>query len=439
MFTLKEFLINEVKPALGCTEPGAVALAVARACQELESKEDISLVKVVVSDSIYKNGMDVGIPGANGARGNALAAAMAVQCGKPEYGLEVLKDCKPEDIEEAQKLLKQNLVQIVCDTTRHGVYVEVTVKNSKDEVICTLENDHSNITKVVKNSVVIFEKAKFSTEKVAEKSIQEMTSELPYVELIKLANDMDDEDIEYVMRGAKMNKEIAEYGLQQDSLSGLSLGKTMMTIINKYNVSDDLGYLIKSFCYAASDARMAGAQMPVMSSAGSGNHGITAILPIVLAGDKLGKNQKEIARALIISHLSTSFVKSKIGRLSPVCGCAVAAGAGATAGLTMLLDGTVAEAVRAIQTLLANTAGMICDGAKESCSLKVGTAASEAYLAALMSLEGIGVEVPQGVVEDTIEKTTDNIGRINKEGMGRMDQVLIDILEIRNKTASMTH
>jgi L-cysteine desulfidase len=171
--------------------------------------------------------------------------------------------------------------------------------------------------------------------------------------------------------------------------------------------------------------------MPVMSSAGSGNHGITAILPIAIVGKKLGKSSKEIAKALAISHLSTSFVKSKIGRLSAICGCAVAAGAGAAAGLTILMGGTVAQASMAMNTLLANTAGMLCDGAKESCTLKVGTGASEAYLAALFALEGRGIDFPQGVADVSLEKTTDNMGLINRDGMRDMDHVMINILEKR--------
>ena len=431
MLTLKEFLQSEVKPALGCTEPGAVALAIARASQELESRNDITAVHVIVSDSIYKNGMDVGIPGANGARGNALAAALAVICGRAEYGLEVLKDCCPEDLPKAMTM-RDELVQIVCHAEKHGVYVEATVETATDSVTCFIEEEHSNITRVVKNGTTVFLKTKKTESIGSDKTVQQLIGELSYLQVLEIVDQMDEEDVRYIMAGVEMNKHIAEYGLQQDSLSGLSLGKALKAVIEQHHLEKDLGYLIKSYSYAASDARMAGVQLPVMSSAGSGNHGITAILPIALAGEKLGKSEQEIAAAIIVSHLSTSFVKSRLGRLSPVCGCAVAAGAGATAGLTYLFGGNLQQVAKALQTQLANTAGMICDGAKETCSLKVGTASGEAYTVALLALQGVGIDAPQGVVEASIEKTTDNVGRINREGMSGIDKVMIDILETRN-------
>lgn len=434
MFSLKEFLYSEVKPALGCTEPGAVALAVARACEEL-GRENVESVRVQVSDSVYKNGMAVGVPGTNGAKGNTIAAALAVFCGRSEYGLEVLKDCTDADVRLAGQWVAERKVQVVRLAEKSGVYVEAVAKACGHEAACVISDYHSNIVRVTCDGQTVFEQQdtrKGATPSPAKKSISEMVSELPYTELRKIVAEMDADDMAYLMEGARLNKTIAEYGLAQDSVSGLSLGKAMQSLMAQKLISEDLGYLVKSYCYAASDARMAGAQMPVMSSAGSGNHGITAILPVALVGEKLNKSQVEIAGAIAVSHLATSFVKSKIGRLSPVCGCAVAAGAGAAAGLVNLLGGEVEREVLAMQTVLADTAGMVCDGAKESCTLKVGTGAGEAYLAALFALVGRGIDSAQGVVESSIEKTTDNVGRLNREGMGKVDGVMIDILDARN-------
>jgi L-cysteine desulfidase len=432
MFTLKEFLQKEVKPALGCTEPGAVALAVARACQELDDPRRISFIGVMVSDSIYKNGMAVGIPGANGAKGNAMAAALAAICGKAEYGLEVLKDCSPADVAAAAAWLKEQRVAIICNPEKHGVYIEATVATADHTVKCRIERDHSNIALVSKDEKIIYNNQPVQTDvTTATVPIAEQVAAMSYEELIGLADELDAQDEAFLLSGVQMNRRIAQYGLQETSVSGLSLGKTMQAMMASGRLVADLGNLIKSYCYAASDARMAGAQLPVMSSAGSGNHGITAILPIGIVGEKLGKSPRETAKALAISHLSTSFVKSKLGRLSAICGCAVAAGAGAAAGLTILLGGTISQAAMAMNTLLANTAGMLCDGAKESCTLKVGTGAIEAYLAALFALEGRGIDFPQGVVDVNLEKTTDNMGLINRDGMREMDQVMINILERR--------
>lgn len=431
MFTLKEFLQKEVKPALGCTEPGAVALAVARARRELGNAAAISEIQVVVSDNIYKNGIAVGIPGANGAKGNALAAALGAIGGNPEYGLEVLKDCDPAHVIQAQEWLTQKRVKVSCDLEKHGVYVKATLITPEHMVSCFIEGDHSNITAVVLDGQPVFQMHTTAEHESEGSSMPEQMAELSYREVLELVDQLDDDDIVFLMEGSRMNLRIAEYGFEETSASGLSLGKSMREMMAEGRLVDDLGNLIKSYCYAASDARMAGAPLPVMSSAGSGNHGITAIVPIALAGTHWGKPEAEIAKALAVSHLSTSYVKSKMGRLSAVCGCAVAAGAGAAAGLTVLMGGTAEQAAKAMKTLLANTAGMLCDGAKESCALKVGTGAAEAYLVALFAIAGRGIDDPQGVVEISLEKTTDNMGRINREGMRDLDQIMIDILENR--------
>jgi len=431
MFTLKEFLKKEVKPALGCTEPGAVALAVARAYQEFNSRVEVEYIKVEVSDSIFKNGMDVGIPGTHGARGNAIAAALGVICGKASYGLEVLRDCQKEDVIKARKWVEEEKVSITCNPEKKGVYVDASVLVNKERVNCLIEGDHSNITRVIRNGKVVFEKSNSGNSYQQNQEIPDIIGNLSYRKILSLVDDMDEEDVAYIMNGVKMNLEMAEYGLKENSVSGASFGKTLKKILEQNKLNRDLGYLIKVYSYAASDARMGGAFLPVMSSAGSGNHGITAIIPLAIVGKRLGRTDREIARAIAISHLTTSYVKSKIGRLSPVCGCAVAAGSGAAAGLTYIMDGNYKQAVLAIKTLLANTAGMICDGAKESCALKVGTAAFEAYISALFALEGKGIEKAQGIVDTSIENTINNIGMINSLGMKDMDSIVLDIMDKR--------
>ncbi|MTI62077.1 MAG: serine dehydratase subunit alpha family protein [Firmicutes bacterium] len=435
MFTLKEFLEKEVKPALGCTEPGAVALAVARACQEIEAKEEIDYIEVEVSDSVYKNGMDVGIPGTDGARGNAIAAVLGLICGKASYGLEVLRDCQKEDVVEAKKWIKDKRVSIICHPKKSGVYIHAAVFVKKQATICIIEGDHSNITMVSKNGKTIFEKKDFPNTKDKKESIQDMIGKLSYREVLSLVDNIDKDDVAYIMNGVKMNLKMAEYGLRDDTAAGAGFGKALKKIMKENKLEEELGYLIKSYSFAASDARMGGAFLPVMSSAGSGNHGITAIIPLAIVGRKKGRTDEEIASAIAISHLTTSYVKSKIGRLSPVCGCAVAAGSGAAAGLTYILEGNYEQAVLAVKTLLANTAGMVCDGAKESCALKVGTAAFEAYLSALFALDDKGIDSAQGVIDASIEVTVNNMGRVNCIGMKNMDSVIIDIMEERAETA----
>ena len=430
MFTIKEFLRSEVKPALGCTEPGAVALGVARAVEELGGKA-VDKVEVRVSDSIYKNGMYVGIPGTDGLRGNAIAAAMAALCGKSEYGLEVLKDCTPEEVREAESMIEAGKVAIMPDLTLHGVYVEAKVTSGEETASALIEETHTNITKVTKDGKVTFEaRGKDSGgDEGKEESIPEQIGKMDYLELVSKAEEMDGEDVEYVMQGADMNLAIADYGFGHEV--GLNLGSTIKELAGDHYESDDLGNKIKAVAAAASDARMDGAPYPVMSSAGSGNHGITAILPVYVVGKHYGKNREEIAKAIAFSHLTTSFIKSRMGRLSPVCGCSVAAGAGAASGITYLMSGDMGKASKAVEIVLGNLVGMVCDGAKETCALKVGTGAMEAYHAAMLVLGGNELKGAQGVVDDTIEKTVENAASINVKGMTDVDSIIIDFIRKR--------
>jgi L-cysteine desulfidase len=430
MFTIKEFLRSEVKPALGCTEPGAVALGVARAVEELGGKA-VDKVEVKVSDSIYKNGMYVGIPGTDRLRGNAIAAAMAALCGKSEYGLEVLKDCTPEEVREAESMIEAGKVAIMPDLTLHGVYVEAKVTSGEETASALIEETHTNITKVTKDGKVTFEaRSKDSGgDEGKEESIPEQIGKMDYLELVSKAEEMDGEDVEYVMQGADMNLAIADYGFGHEV--GLNLGSTIKELAGDHYESDDLGDKIKAVAAAASDARMDGAPYPVMSSAGSGNHGITAILPVYVVGKHYGKSREEIAKAIAFSHLTTSFIKSRMGRLSPVCGCSVAAGAGAASGITYLMSGDMGKASKAVEIVLGNLVGMVCDGAKETCALKVGTGAMEAYHAAMLVLGGNELKGAQGVVDDTIEKTVENAASINVKGMTDVDSIIIDFIRKR--------
>ncbi len=432
MLSLKEFLKSEVRPAYGCTEPGAVALAVARACEEL-GRDDVVSVEVVVSDSIYKNGFDVGIPGCDGARGNPMAAALAVQCGHSQYGLEVLKDVARDDVEAAREWVENGRVQVIRDPNRSGVYVSAQVRGVKHVAVCVIEHEHSRMTQVSRDGVTLLQNVSGQSSVCGqnEPSVPETVREMSYTELLSLVDQIDDKDVKFIMEGARINLDMAEYGLSNKDYCGFGFGAGVRELIQQGRIGDDLSNVIRYYCYSASDARMSGALLPVMSSAGSGNHGITAVLPVLLVGEGLGKSKVEIARAIIASHLSTSFVKSRLGRVSSVCGCVVAAGAGAAAGIAYLMGGGSEHARAAMQIVLADTAGMICDGAKESCALKVGTGGAEAYTAALLAMEGKGVSRPQGITGSSIEKTVENIALLNKEGMRDADRVIIEICQER--------
>jgi len=439
MLTLKEFLREEVKPALGCTEPGAVALAVAHACAQLPDRKDVASVRVTVSSSIYKNGMAVGIPGTKGARGNAIAAALGAICGDPSLGLEVLSNSRPEDVAKAESWVLDDRVSIYCDPDRTGVYVLASVFTPAHKSICLIEENHSHVTKIILDNDTRFE----APLKACPDGFADDGFPTAFKDVLKMADEMDESDADFIWEGIRMNYRVAEGGLKSadechDCGDCLESGKFALTMLESEKNGEDVPVSaeIRTTTAAAAEARMSGILLPVMSSAGSGNHGITAILPVAVLGKRLGKDRREVAKAVTVSHLATSFVKRNLGRLSPVCGCSVAAGAGAAAGMAYLMGGTFDQICTAMNLLLSNIAGMLCDGAKESCALKVGSAAYEAYSSAKLALCGQKLGVPQGVFGDTIEETVANIGRITKEGMRAVDRVMIDILDKRHRPKS---
>lgn len=432
MPTLKEFLRSEVKPALGCTEPGAVALAVARACAELPDRGNVAAVRVTVSANIYKNGMAVGIPGAGGARGNAIAAALGAICGDASRGLEVLAGTKPEDVKKAEAWVEEKRATIYCDQDRGGVYVLASVFTPEHKAMCLIEGSHSNIVKVTADGETTFEKERPSG---ASSGFADDGFPTLFADVLKMADEMDDEDEDFIWEGVEMNDRIAAEGIKPAGGGSLQSSNFGLILRNDEKVGDfvPVALEIRTTASAAAEARMSGVQLPVMSSAGSGNHGITAIIPIAVLGRRAGKSRREIAKAIAVSHLATSFVKRNLGRLSPVCGCSVAAGAGAAAGMTYLMGGTYDQICSAMSLLLSNIAGMLCDGAKESCALKVGSASSEAYCAMEWALEGQHLAVPQGVFGASIEETVANVGRVSRDGMKTVDRVMIDILDERHR------
>jgi len=405
--------------------------------------------------------MNVGVPGASGETGNALAAALGALAGRADLGLEVLRDCTPAHVRVAKSMLSEGRVEVVCLPDVHGVFVESRVESESRTATCVIEAEHTNIVSVSVDGTTVFRKgrrgqghgegqseghgqgggqAQSQAADGAEDAAaddRDIMDGVGYQDLLRLADHMAPDEIDYVMHGVDMNKAIAEYGLASESLSGLGAGKAIWALMSDNKIEKNLAFLIRSYSSAASDARMAGAQLPTMSAAGSGNQGITAIIPVALVGESLGLPKEAIARGVTVSLLSTSFVRSRIGRLTPVCGCSVAAGAGAAAGIAVLLGGDWVHAARAMQIVLSNTAGIVCDGAKGTCALRVGAAACEAYLAALIAVNDRGINSAQGIVDDTIEGTADNVGRLNAEGMRDVDRVLINIIEERVRRSEM--
>lgn len=418
---LEVFFRNEVKPALGCTEPGAVALATSWAARH--GGGEIKSIRLYLSPNIYKNGLHAGIPGTGGHTGNLLAAALGALKGDPEKGLMALEGIADKDVKQALGLIASGIVSQEVRQDVPSVYVEIVLTDDSGVVSAVISGRHDRIVEIRKNGEIV--------KRLLEADTQG-SGRPPYIEEL-LREDMDglwntsaqiDEEMEqFLLEGARVNLGVGGRGLEKPW--GMGVGYHIAAL----GGMDDLLRLVKSWSAAAADVRMGGGPWPVMSSAGSGNHGITAIIPPSMAAKKWGKSDRELAEALALSHLVTGFIKAHTGRLTPVCGCAVAAGAGAAAAIVRLGGGTPKQGEIAVSLLLSSLQGMICDGAKGSCALKVSTAAGEAYLSAMLALGGMEDPGEQGVVSSDLGDTSRNMGVFSQTGLSGADSAIIRILQ----------
>lgn len=419
---LVDILKNQVTPALGCTEPGAVGYAVARASELLGS--EVKELVISVDKNILKNGMEVGIPGTK-ERGIVFAAALSLVIGKSEYILEVLKDVSDESIKKAFKIVESKIIKLELKDNTQGLYICVDAIGENDKARVLIKNAHTNIVYESKNDVVILDD---SVTKIdlrvdfipAIKDIKYEIKKLTIDDLIDFTNNVPIDELAFIQDGIDMNTRIAMVGILDDL--GIGFGKYL------YNKASDVFSMAKAYTAAASEARMSGFLLPVMSSAGSGNHGLVAIIPISVIGREMNLSQEKIIRSVALSHLVTIFVKVHIGALSPVCGCGVAAGVGCAAGITYLLDGTHTQIKASIDNMIAGISGMICDGAKLGCSYKLSISVDAAVDAANMALKNIFIPSDNGILGSTPEKTISNLAEVSNVGMNNTDNIILDVM-----------
>lgn len=420
-----EILKKEVVPALGCTEPVAIALAAAKAREIIQGEPQ--KIKIRVSSNIFKNAMAVGIPGTDRV-GIDIAGALGVFCGDSQRGLEVLAAVEEEKLTEAIKFVDENKVDVQL-VPQNGVFIEVIVQTNMGTGRCIIEDNHTNIVLVEKEDQS--GKRTWRNRSEIQDANHDYREQLEWLknkkvaEIVDLVQEIPFEDIAFMLEGKEMNLKVAKAGLEQKV--GLGVGyytqKDHLTMEN----------YAATLTAAACDVRMAGVKLPVMSSAGSGNHGLTAILPIVAVAEKLEKSDEELARALALSHLITIYIKLFTGKLSPICGCAVAAGTGAGAGIALLMGGDIQVIEGTIKNTAANITGMICDGGKIGCALKLYNATISACLSAKLATEGVVVPADNGIIHENIEQTIINMGELSYPGMEKTDQVILQIM-LNNKT-----
>jgi len=411
---LLDILKDQVTPALGCTEPIAVALAVAKAKETLGNLPE--RIEIKVDRNIFKNALAVGIPGTD-EKGLHMAVALALVAGKSEYSLEVLKDITEKDVLKAQEIISNNIIHVTIAEEIVGLYVEVIALSLQGKTRVMIKDKHDNIVLVEKNGEVIFKKEETTANKV---SLRENIRKMNIKDFKEFVDQVDINHLDLVAQGIEMNKKMAEAGMNS------KYGK----VLSEGNCAQDMDYkdYAKYLTSTASYARMSGYPLPVMSCAGSGNHGLTAILPVVAVGEKKQVDRDEIIRGVALSLLVTIYVKSYTGTLTPVCGCGVAAGVGASAGVAYILGGTLEQIEGAIKNMIGTLAGIICDGGKPGCAFKLSISADAALESALMALNDIVISSYDGIVDETAEKTIQNLGKVSTEGMVNTDETILEVM-----------
>lgn len=414
---------NEVVPAVGCTEPMAVSLCVAKAT-ELLGKEPEKM-DVMLSANILKNAMGVGIPG-TGMIGLPIAVALGALIGKSEYGLEVLKDVDDEAVERGKAFMNENRISIgLKEGISEKLYIEVLVKNGSDKAKAVISGGHTNFVLLVHNDDTVYE-ARHAAEDEADDDDGWLTLSKVY----EFATTSPLKEIDFICQAKVLNEKAAEESLKGNY--GHMLGKTLSQPLGKGIFGDTIFSHVISATACACDARMAGAPIPVMSNSGSGNQGICATLPVVKFAEENHNTEEELTRALMLSHLTAIYIKQSLGRLSALCGCVVAS-TGSACGITYLMGGGYDQITFAVKNMAANLTGMICDGAKPSCALKLASGVSTAVLSAMLAVQQKCVTSVEGIIDDDVDRSIHNLTRIGKDAMDETDRCVLEIMTSKKR------
>ena len=409
---------REVVPAIGCTEPIAVSLCVARATELLGSLPE--KITARLSANILKNAMGVGIP-ATGMIGLPIAIALGALVGRSEYELEVLKDADDNAVARGKQYIDEDRIAIELKKgISEKLYVEIEAESGEHRAVAVISGGHTNFVYLAFDGEVLCDNRVATAEVESEDEVV-----LSLRKVYDFAMTAPLEEIEFIEESMRLNKAAAESAFAGDY--GHSLGKMLRRDREIKIMGDSVFSRILSYTASACDARMGGAKVPVMSNSGSGNQGITATLPVVVYGEECGATREQMIRALVLSHLTVIYIKQSLGRLSALCGCVVAA-SGSSCGITYLMGGGYDEVAIAVKNMIANLTGMICDGAKPSCALKLASGVSTAVLSAMMAMEGRCVSKLEGIIDEDVDRSIHNLTAIGRDGMNSTDEMILDIM-----------
>ena len=409
-----QILEAELVPALGCTEPIAIAYAAAVARKVLGVKPES--ISAECSGNIIKNAKSVIVPMTKDMKGIEAAAVVGMLGGDPERKLEVLTTVREEDLAEAKRLIADGICKVGLLNTAEKLHIIITMKGGGDSALVELQKNHTGICRVEKNGSVIYrEEASEDEGSTVDYSVLNVASILEFAEQVHIG------DVSRILkRQIEYNTRIAEEGLRNHY--GVNMGASLLEVYG-----DDVKTRARAMPAAGSDARMNGCELPVVINSGSGNQGMTVSLPVLEYGKALGADEEKIMRALCLSNLIAVYQKSSIGRLSAYCG-EVSAAAGAGAGITYLYGGREEEISKTLVNTLANVSGIVCDGAKSSCAAKIASSVEAAVMASEMARKGRCFEAGDGIVKETVQKTVDGVVTLAREGMKETDEVILGIM-----------
>jgi L-cysteine desulfidase len=418
----REVIRHEVFPALGCTEPTAVAYAAGVAAAELGCMAES--VHIIVDAGVYKNGFAVTVPNTGDERGNLIAGALGALVARPDLKMQILQAADENKLKQAARMVLEKRVSIALDADRTDLYIEVEVTGGNDRCRAVLEGGHTNLVLLEKNGTVLFRSDSHNGSQAAHE-YRDQLSAMTLAEMIDLLDELEAEDLEYLQTGVVMNLAIAEAGRKLKKV-----GYYISALLGKGVLTDDVISSSKILTASASDARMSGLSYPAMSSGGSGNQGIVAILVPYNVGRRFGVDNSTILKSIALSHLINGYTKCFTGDLSPICGCAIAAGVGAAAAIVYQQAGRdIGRISLAINTLISDLGGMLCDGAKGGCALKVASSTESAVRAAYMAINGHGITEEEGFVGRTAEETIRNLSKISDKGMALVDATMLQIMQ----------
>ena len=414
---------KEVVPAIGCTEPMAVALCTARATEQLDCKPE--KVEALLSANILKNAMGVGIPG-TGMTGLPIAIALGALIGKSDYQLEVLRDLTPEALEKGKRFVAEDRIGIQLKKgISEKLYIEIIVTAGEKQATAVIARGHTNFVFVDNGRMDDATLQRLVPSGTPHEAAEDDDIALDLKLVYDFATTAPLDEIRFILETRDYNMKAAREAIKGNY--GHNLGKSIDRPLAKGILGDSIYSKMIARTAAACDARMGGAMIPVMSNSGSGNQGICATNPVCVFAEENENTEEELIRALMLSHLTAIYIKQSLGKLSALCGCVVAS-TGSSVGVTYLMGGDYARCCAAVKNMVANLTGMICDGAKPSCALKLTSGVSTAILSALLAMEGKCVTSQEGIVDDCVDRTIHNLTAIGADAMCITDELVLNIM-----------